>query len=107
MEDILGQFKKVAPFIVSAVKSRISPETPDVRIGEIINEEIVSYFVNTQEMTNQVLSFNEVQSATFAAIMYNLLKPMTEKFKHSVNPLYAEYVKETGKTGALNYITKA
>lgn len=107
MKDIMNQFKKIAPYIVESVKVRVTPEMNDAEVMAIVHEEILAYFNKGQQMTAEVLAFNADQRATFAAVMYELLKPMAAAFKDAINPKYEEYVRASGKTGALNYITKA
>ena len=107
MEDIMNQFKKIAPFITASTKARISESMDESQIAEVIHEEILAYFAKQQNMAAQHMQFNSLQRATFAGVMYEMLKPMAEAFKEIVNPLYAEYVSKSGKSGALNYITNA
>lgn len=107
MQDIMNQFKKIAPFIVSAVKSRITPQMTDAEILEVVHAEILSFFAKGQQMTAEVLTFNADQRAIFAAVMYELLKPLADQMQQSLNPNYEAYVQRTGKTGALNFITNA
>lgn len=107
MQNIINQFKKIAPFIVSKVKARVTSTMNDVEIGVIIHEEIMSYFSNQQDMAAQHMTFNQEQRASFACAMYEMLKPMAETLKGAKNPKYEEYVISSGKTGALNYITRA
>lgn len=105
MENILNQFKKVAPFIVEKVKARATAEMADAEVMVVIHEEIVTYFQKQQQMATEYLSFDEDKRATFAAVMYEILAPMASSFKGGINPKYAEYVEKTGKTGAFNFIT--
>mgnify|MGYP000117019656 CR=1 FL=1 len=107
MENIMNQFKKVAPLIVDGVKARVTAEMTDAEIMLIIHEEIVTFFQKQQQMTNEYLAFDEDKRATFAAVMYEILAPMAASFKGGINPKYAEYVEKTGKTGALNFIINA
>lgn len=107
MQNMINQFTKIAPFIVASVKERITASMDEAQVCEVIHEEILAYFTKQQSMTLQYVQFDDQQRATFATVMYELLKPMAEKFKDAVNPLYAEYVRASGKAGALNYITNA
>lgn len=107
MQNIINQFKKIAPYIVSNVKARVTVEMTDAEIIAVIHEEIQAYFAKQQDMAAQHMAFNDDQRATFASAMYDLLAPLAEAFKDAVNPKYKEYVAASGKTGALNYITKA
>ncbi|MEI7411694.1 hypothetical protein [Pectobacterium aroidearum] len=107
MEKVIMQFKKVAGFIAGNVKSRTTPEMTDEEVMAVIHEEIVAYFNKQRQMTLEYISFGKDARAAFASAMYDLIKPLTAGIETSVNPLYAEYVKSSGKTGALNYITKA
>ena len=107
MENILNQFKKVAPFIVANVKAHVTAEMTDAEVMAVIHEEIVAYFNKQQQMTAEYLAFGEDKRATFAGVMYEILAPMAASFKDAVNPKYAAYVAATGKTGALNFITNA
>lgn len=107
MEKVIEQFTKVASFIAGNVKSRITSEMNDEEVMTVIHEEIVSFFNKQQQMTVEYLSFSKDKRAAFATAMYDLLQPLAAAFKPSINPLYAEYVKASGKTGALNFITKA
>lgn len=107
MENIMNEFKKLAPFITENVKSRISNEMTDKQVMNIIHEEIIAYFNKQQQMTMEYLAFNEDKRISFAAVMYEILAPLASVFKDAVNPKYAEYVESTGKSGALNFITGA
>lgn len=107
MKNILEQFKKVAPFIVTSVKARITAEMTDEAIMSVIHDEIVAFFNKQQQMTTEYLTFDANERAAFASAMYELLAPMAEVFKEAANPEYAAYVAKTGKTGALNFITNA
>jgi len=57
-------------------------------------------------MFNQFLTFTDDQRATFANIMYEVLAPLAANLKQTANPVYQQYVNETGNTGALNFITR-
>lgn len=107
MENILNQFKKVAPFIVEGVKARVTAEMTDAEVMVVIHEEIMTFFQKQQQMTNEYLAFDEDKRSTFAAVMYEILTPMAASFKGGINPKYAAYVEKTGKTGAFNFITNA
>lgn len=107
MQNILNQFKAIAPAIAGAVKARITAETTEVEVMEIIHEEILAYFNKHQQMAVQHMTFNDEQRATFAAVMYDLLKPLASQLVQALNPNYEAYVARTGKTGALNFITNA
>lgn len=107
MKNIIEQFKKVAPFIVTNVKARVTAEMSETEIGQVIHEEIMNFFTKQQQMTTEYLTFDADKRAAFASAMYELLAPLAEAFKDAVNPKYAAYVESTGKTGALNFITNA
>lgn len=107
MENILNQFKKVAPFIVEGVKARFTAEMTDAEVMVVIHEEIMTFFQKQQQMTNEYLAFDEDKRSTFAAVMYEILTPMAASFKGGINQKYAEYVEKTGKTGAFNFIINA
>lgn len=104
---MINEFKKIAPAIVESVKTRITSEMNDEQIMMVIHEEIVAYFTKQQQMFVEYMTFNEDKRAAFAAVMYEVIAPLAESFKNSVNPVYDAYVKRTGKTGALNFITNA
>lgn len=107
MEKVIIQFKKFAGFITENVKSRITSEMTNEEAMTVIHEEIISYFNKQQQMTHEYISFGQDARSAFASAMYDLLQPLAAAFKPGSNPLYAEYVKASGKTGALNFITKA
>jgi hypothetical protein len=107
MQNILNQFKAIAPAIAAAVKGRVTDVTTEAEVMEIIHEEILAYFDKHQKMAVQHMTFNDEQRATFAAVMYDLLKPLAANLVQVLNPNYTAYVERTGKTGALNFITNA
>lgn len=107
MENILNQFKKVAPFIAEGVKARVTAEMTDAEVMVVTHEEIMTFFQKQQQMTNEYLAFDEDKRSTFAAAMYETLTPMADSFKGGINQKYAEYVEKTGKTGAFNFIINA
>lgn len=107
MQNIMNQFKKIAPYIVKAVKVRVAPGMADTDVMAIIHEEILAYFDKQQKMAVEVLTFTAEQKRVFSGVMYDLLKPLAAEFAKCTNPLYEAYVAESGKTGALNYMTKA
>lgn len=107
MNALMTEFKKIAPFIVDAVKARVAAGMTDEEVMVIVHEEILAYFEKQKLMSVQHILFSAEQRATFSGIMYDLLKPLAAEFAARSNPLYDEYVAKTGKTGALNYITKA
>ncbi|GKV93553.1 hypothetical protein H2Y56_06055 [Pectobacterium aroidearum] len=107
MESAIMQFKKVAGSISENVKLRITSKMTDEEVMDVIHDEIVAHFNKQQQMTVEYLSFSKDKRTAFASAMYDLLLPLAAVIQPSVNPLYAEYVKSSGKTGALNFITKA
>lgn len=107
MEELMNQFKKLAPFITSNVKARVTAEMDDSQVMATIHEEIIGFFDKNKAATVEYLTFNEDQRRTFSAVMYELLKPLAEAFKGGVNPKYKEYVEKSGKTGARNFIVNA
>lgn len=107
MQNIIAQFKKVAPFIVTNVKASVTAEMSETEIGQVIHEEIMSFSTKQQQMTTEYFTFDADKRAAFASAMYELIAPLAEAFKDSANPNYAAYVANTGKTGALNFITNA
>lgn len=107
MNALLNEFKKIAPFIVAAVQARVAAGMTDEEVMVIVHEEILAYFEKQKLMSDQHILFSEAQRAAFSAVMYDLLKPLAAKFAGGTNPLYDAYVAQSGKTGALNYITKS
>lgn len=105
MQNILNQFKAIAPAIAGAVKARVTDTTTESEVMDIIHEEILAYFTSHQNMAAQHMTFSEPQRTAFAAVMYDLLKPLAAELVQSLNPKYEAYVARTGNTGALNYIT--
>lgn len=104
---MINEFKKIAPYIVENVKTRIDDKMGDEEIMKIIHHEIVSFFTKQQNMFVQYLSFNDDQRATFVEIMYSAIAPLAKQIKTNLNPVYSAYVERTGKTGAKNFITDA
>ncbi len=107
MQNIMNQFKKIAPYIVDAVKVRLAPGMTDADVMVIIHEEILAYFDKQQKMAVEALTFTADQKRVFSGVMYDLLKPLAAELAKGSNPLYDAYVAKSGKTGALNYITNA
>lgn len=107
MIAIMNQFKAIAPYIVEAVKVRVAPGMTTEEVMAVIHEEILAYFEKGQKMAAEALTFSAEQKATFSAVMYDMLKPLADQMAQQLNPVYAEYVQRTGKTGALNFITNA
>lgn len=107
MESIMNEFKKIAPYIVDAVKVRVGPDMSEIDAMAIIHEEILAYFDKQQKMAVEALTFTADQKRVFSGVMYDLLKPLTTEFVKCTNPLYDAYVAQSGKTGALNYMTNA
>ncbi|HDT2074314.1 TPA: hypothetical protein RCG84_000421 [Enterobacter roggenkampii] len=103
--DSIAQFKKVAPAIVHNVKARITGSERDEALMKIIHEEIAHHFAGWQRFFTQYVNFTEDQRREFSGIMYDLVAPLSQGLKGSVNPIYENFVKTTGKTGALNFIT--
>ncbi|AYH09391.1 hypothetical protein C5E24_06650 [Pectobacterium parmentieri] len=107
MEKVIMQFKKVAGFIAGNVKSRTTPEMTDEELMTVIHEEIIAFFNKQRQMTLEYLSFSQEARASFASAMYDLIAPLAAAIEPTTNPVYAEYVKSSGRTGALNFITNA
>lgn len=107
MEAILNQFKQVAPYVVIGVKEKVTAAMSESEVMAVIHEEIVAYFTNHSRLAIQHMTLGSNDRATFASVMYELLKPLTSRVVATTNPLYEEYVRRSGKTGARNYITNA
>ena len=103
---MINEFKKIAPAIVESVKARMANEMTDEEVMVVIREEIVSYFDKQHQMMVEYLTFNREKRINFAEIMYEMLAPLATSFKGGINEKYAEFTRETGKTGALNYLTR-
>ena len=103
---MINEFKKIAPYIVEAVKERVSNDMSDDEIMQIIHAEIMSFFEKQQNMFTQFLTFTSEQRAAFTSVMYDVLAPLAATVKTTPNPIYQSYVERTGKTGALNFITQ-
>lgn len=104
MQNTMSQFKKIAPYIVDAVKVRVAPGMSNADVVAIIHEEILAFFDKQQKMAVEALSFTTDQKLLFSGVMYDLLKPLATEFAKCTNPLYDSYVAQSGKTGALNYM---
>lgn len=107
MEAILNQFKKVAPYIVIGVKEKVTATMSESEVMSVIHEEILAFFANYQRMAIQHMTLDSNERTQFAGVMYELLKPLASQITATTNPLYEEYVRRSGKTGAKNYITNA
>ena len=106
MEKVLEQFKAIAPYIIDSVMTRLTGnETEDAAIA-IIHQEILHYFEAHQNMTMQYLAFNEDQRRAFADVMYDIHEVKGKKSPATLNPVYEKFVKETGKTSALDFICR-
>lgn len=105
MVNVLEQFQKVAPYILNSVKARVTANESDEAVLVIIQEEILHYFDAFRNMSEQYLAFNDEQRHQFASVMYELVAPLSQGIKAPVNPVYESFVKVTGKTGALEFIT--
>jgi len=46
---MINEFKKIAPYIADAVKSRVTNEMSDDEVMKIIHSEIVSFFEKTEK----------------------------------------------------------
>ncbi|MDK9356757.1 hypothetical protein [Lelliottia wanjuensis] len=105
MEKILEQFKTVvAPHVLGNVKARLNgTESDEVKLA-IIHEEIVKYFTGWQNFFHQYLCFNENQRRDFSELMYDMVLPLAQNHEPVANPVYEKFVKETGKTGAREFI---
>jgi hypothetical protein len=104
MENILEQFRKLAPSITKNVKARIIGNESEEEILMIIHQEIIHFFNSCKNMFMQYITFDENQRRDFAEIMYTLLAPMAEGFKDKANSEYVKFQNETGKSGSLNFI---
>lgn len=104
MEKLLEQFKAIAPYILDGVLARLTGEEKEEAALAIIHEEILHYFEAHQNMAMQYLTFNEDQRRAFAEVMYDIHQVKGEKATAKLNPVYEKFVKETGKTGALEFI---
>lgn len=104
---MINEFKKIAPYIAAAVKERLANDVSEEVITEVIHQEIMSFFRKQNSMCSEYLAFNQDQRRIFSEAMYDLLKPLAGEIKQSLNPIYLDYVKRTGKTGAKNFITNA
>ncbi|XGI81154.1 hypothetical protein ACED16_05345 [Enterobacter hormaechei] len=104
MEKLLEQFKAIAPYILDNVMARLTGEENEDAALAIIHEEILHYFEAHQNMTMQYLAFTEDQRRAFAKIMYDIHHLKGEKATAKPNPVYESFVKETGKSGALEFI---
>lgn len=104
MEKALEQFKQIAPHILGNVKARLTGSESDEAKLQIIHEEIVKYFAGWQSFFKQYLCFNDNQRRDFSELMYDMVLPLAQNHEAPLNPVYENFVKETGKTGALNFI---
>lgn len=105
MNELMNQFKAIAPAIVDAVRARVTASSTEADVMNIIHEEIIAFFDKQQRMAVEYLTFDADRRATFGIIMFELLKPLADKMPKSMNPNYQAYVEKTGNEGALNFIT--
>jgi len=104
---MINEFKKIAPYITASVKEKLAEDANEAAIIEAIHREIMSFFSKQNAMCMEYLTFSQEQRLIFSESMYDLLKPMASEVKQSMNPVYIDYVKRSGKTGAKNFITNA
>lgn len=104
MEQMLEQFKKIAPYITANVKSRLNGSETEEEVAEVIKQEIVHYFEACQSMFTQYLAFNTDQRRAFAQIMHKLVAPLANNMKTETNPVYLKFTNDTGKAGAFDFI---
>lgn len=102
---MINEFVKIAPYIVEAVRVKLTSGVTEEETMAIIHQEIVNFFRKQELMFLEFLSFDATQRATFCAAMYSAIKPIADKTEKNLNPKYSEYVLRTGLTGAKNFIT--
>ena len=103
-ESAIKKFSAIAPYIIGNVMARLNGDESEEQSLTIIHEEILHYFEAHRNMTMQYLAFNEDQRKVFAEMMYDIHKEKGVKAAPRLNPVYEKFVKETGKTGSLDFI---
>ncbi|MDA8512862.1 hypothetical protein [Citrobacter sp. Igbk 14] len=104
LEKMMKHLKMVAGPVIPAVKERITPETRDEEALAIVHEEILRWSESFTNFAKQHLLFNTEQRQKFAEIMYDLLAPAAQNVEITINPVYEKFAKQTGKSGAFNFI---
>lgn len=107
MQKMIDQFTKgYAPAVLARVKAQVTPDMDEQQVMALIHEQIISSFEARSALTVAHLTSGPDERQEFAGLMYDLLAPLAKSMGPApVNPVYAEYVSRTGKTGALNFIT--
>lgn len=103
-QSAIKKFSAFAPYIIGNVMAHLNGDESEDQSLAIIHEEILHYFEAHQNMTMQYLSFNEDQRKVFAEMMYDIHKEKGVKVAPRLNPVYEKFVRETGKTGSLDFI---
>ncbi|HAC7850923.1 TPA_asm: hypothetical protein G0E33_08545 [Salmonella enterica] len=104
MEIMMKHLKMVAGPVIPAIRARITPETSEEEALTIVHEEIIRWSESFANFAKQHLLFNTEQRRKFAGIMYDLLVPVAQNVEVTINPVYEKFAKQTGKSGALNFI---
>ena len=104
MEKMMKHLKMVAGPVIPAVRARITPETSEEEALAMVHEEILRWSESFANFAKQHLLFNTEQRRKFAGIMYDLLAPVVQNVEVTINPVYEKFAKQTGKSGALNFI---
>jgi len=78
MENIINEFRKIAPYIAANVKAANTESMSDAETMQVIKSEITDYFNKQYQMFMEYLRFDDIQRAAFAEVMYSVLAPLAK-----------------------------
>ncbi|WP_419963970.1 hypothetical protein [Pantoea vagans] len=79
MENMIIEFRKIAPYIAENVRAVITDHMSNAQIMAVINAEILTFFTKQQVFTERYLAFTPDQRAMFSRVMYSALRSLAKK----------------------------
>lgn len=78
MENMIIEFREIAPYIAENVRAVITDHMSNAQIMAVINAEILTFFIKQQVFTERYMKLSPDQRALFCGVMYRALRSLAK-----------------------------